>query len=672
MKSRGFVVPLIAGILASTVAAQAPQQGTPIKLAPVKVLSRADAAAQQQPQPQSSSLASAGADDCANAATSAISGTGTFPVNSTAATSSAQFDAGCVRPFTDVWFQYTATYTGSITLATCGGVGVDSVVAVWSGSACPAGASLACNDDFCGLQSSVTFPITSGSVYLLQLGSYSTNPGYSGTFNLVAPPPPPTNDECTMASPVVGTGTFPFDNTAATTSVAGQSEAPCTFFGSTAVVKDVWFTWTAPVSGLATFATCGITTVDTKIAAYPGAGCPAANSVLACNDDSCASFQSSIEFPVTGGTAYTLQIGLYPFSVTGGAGNFSLAVAPPPGPPTAASMNVDIGPATFGTPSNTYGAAAAAPGFWNDRSPTVSSSLLNDLSGAPCQAQLTRTGTTLADFSFDNALTSGDDQALMDDAQDCGGVGGTTTWTFSNLFGGNYTVYTYAWAPDSATFVSSVTVAGSADPAQSVGGTWPGTHVLGTTYARHAVTGVPSLGSIAITVSTVSGFATLNGFQIIRAGSSFTGYCFGDGTGTACPCANNGAAGNGCANSIVPTGGNLGASGVASVSADSVVLTGSGMPNATCLYFQGTTQISVVFGDGLRCVGGTVIRLGTKTNVAGSSSYPTGGDQSVSVRGVIPPAGGIRNYQCWYRNAAAFCTPSTFNLTNGVSIPWQP
>ncbi len=669
MKSRGLVLPLIAGILASTAAAQTPQHGSLTKLTVPKELPRAGAST----QPQSSSLASAGADDCANASTSAISGTGTFPVNSTGATDSPQVDTGCVQPHLDVWFRYTATYTGSITLNTCGGVGTDSVIVVWSGSTCPAGTSLACNDDFCGLESSLTFPITNGSVYLIQMGSFGSNPGYSGTFNLSAPPPPPANDECTAPITVVGIGTFPFDNTAATTSVSGQTEAPCFIFGTTAVISDVWFTWTAPMTGIATFATCGTTTVDTKIAAYPGAVCPTAGTVLACNDDACGPFQSSIEFPVTGGSAYMLQIGLYPFAL-GGAGNFSLAVAPPPGPPTAASMNVDIGPtaSAAGIPTSTYGAAAAMPGVWNARSPTVSSSLMNDLAGAPCQALLTRTGTSLNDFAFDNLGTSGDDQALLDDAQDCGGTGGTTTWTFSNLFGGNYTVYTYAWAPDSNLFVSSVSVAGSPDPAQSVGGAWTGAHVLGTTYARHAVTGVPSLGSIAITVSTVTSFSTLNGFQIIREGSSFSGYCFGDGTGTACPCGNSGALGNGCANSIVPTGGNLTASGLASVAADSIVITGSGMPNATCLYFQGTSQISVTFGDGLRCAGGTVIRLGTKANVLGTSSYPTGGDLSVSVRGAVPLAGAIRNYQCWYRNAAAFCTASTFNLTNGVSIPWTP
>jgi hypothetical protein len=43
----------------------------------------------------------------------------------------------------------------------------------------------------------------------------------------------------------------------------------------------------------------------------------------------------------------------------------------------------------------------------------------------------------------------------------------------------------------------------------------------------------------------------------------------------------------------------------------------------------------------------------------------------VSVRReVLAP--GVRTYQVWYRNAASFCTSSTFNLTNGLSIQWEP
>jgi hypothetical protein len=71
-------------------------------------------------------------------------------------------------------------------------------------------------------------------------------------------------------------------------------------------------------------------------------------------------------------------------------------------------------------------------------------------------------------------------------------------------------------------------------------------------------------------------------------------------------------------------------------------------------------------------VGGTVTRLGTKLNAAGSSAYPGQGDLPVSVRGNITLSGSVRNYQAWYRNAAVFCSPSTFNLTNGYQVTWAP
>ncbi len=152
------------------------------------------------------------------------------------------------------------------------------------------------------------------------------------------------------------------------------------------------------------------------------------------------------------------------------------------------------------------------------------------------------------------------------------------------------------------------------------------------------------------------------------------GFCFGDGSGTACPCGNSGAAGNGCANSLNPNGANLAATGTPSIAADTLALVGTGMGNSSALYFQGTTQVGGgaggVFGDGLRCAGGSVIRLGTETNSGGASQYPTGANPSVSVRGGITAAGTVRYYQCWYRNAAVFCTSSTYNLTNGLTVTW--
>jgi hypothetical protein len=151
-------------------------------------------------------------------------------------------------------------------------------------------------------------------------------------------------------------------------------------------------------------------------------------------------------------------------------------------------------------------------------------------------------------------------------------------------------------------------------------------------------------------------------------------FCPGYGPTTPCPCGNDSASGSntGCLSSL-GVGGGLIATGMSSLSNDTVVLVGSGMPNSSALYFQGTTQqgggVGTVFGDGLRCATGTVFRLGTTVNANNASQYPSGTQPAVHVKGMIV-APVTRTYQVWYRNAAPFCTPSTFNLTNGWQLIW--
>ena len=110
-------------------------------------------------------------------------------------------------------------------------------------------------------------------------------------------------------------------------------------------------------------------------------------------------------------------------------------------------------------------------------------------------------------------------------------------------------------------------------------------------------------GSMDVVVSnSVSGV-----ISIVRACSNQVGspYCAGDGSATACPCGNASPVGAdaGCLHSL-GSGGTLRAHGYARLSADTLVLVGEGMPNASALYFQGTTQVNggagAVFGDGLR------------------------------------------------------------------------
>jgi len=148
--------------------------------------------------------------------------------------------------------------------------------------------------------------------------------------------------------------------------------------------------------------------------------------------------------------------------------------------------------------------------------------------------------------------------------------------------------------------------------------------------------------------------------------------CYGDDPGSPCPCfplVPAGAPGRGCPNSVEPRGALLVGFGTASIANDSVVLHGDSMPNSSCLYFQGASFAPVPFGDGRRCASGATVRLGTTVNICNASQYPAGTDAPISVQGLIT-APGFRNYQVWYRNAAVFCTTSTFNLTNSLSINW--
>jgi hypothetical protein len=140
-----------------------------------------------------------------------------------------------------------------------------------------------------------------------------------------------------------------------------------------------------------------------------------------------------------------------------------------------------------------------------------------------------------------------------------------------------------------------------------------------------------------------------------------------------CPCGNASATLAGCGNSLNQDGGLLVASGTASISADSLVLGASGMTNSSALFAQGTSYslAQTPFGDGLRCIGGTVRRLGIQSNSNGASQYPGPGQPGVAVRGLVT-APGLRTYQVHYRDVGAFCTPALFNMTSGVAIAWQP
>src|SRR5438552_9434211 len=128
-----------------------------------------------------------------------------------------------------------------------------------------------------------------------------------------------SNDDCATPTVIVGTGVFPFDCSAATTGTQGQNNPLCSHVG-----HDLWYSWTAPMTGMAHLSTCGQTAIDSAVAVYTGTGCPA-GTAIACDDDACG-LQSFTGFSVTAGSHYTLQIGTSGGG-TPGSGTFTIDIA---------------------------------------------------------------------------------------------------------------------------------------------------------------------------------------------------------------------------------------------------------------------------------------------------------------------------------------------------------
>jgi hypothetical protein len=163
----------------------------------------------------------------------------------------------------------------------------------------------------------------------------------------------------------------------------------------------------------------------------------------------------------------------------------------------------------------------------------------------------------------------------------------------------------------------------------------------------------------------------------LRTRNSESGRPYCEGTATACPCGNAGSGIGGCENSHATGGAALRASGFPGVTHDSLsLIVTDTTPSTSALFFQGDGQVAggqgAPFGEGLRCAGGTVHRLGTRFTENGTAWYGfVGGDTPVSVQGAVPVSGATRYYQVLYRDAASMCG-GTFDLSNGVGVQWRP
>ena len=112
-------------------------------------------------------------DECANASPIAE---GSFSFNNINSSTDGPTEAGnCagVDFGSDIWYSYYPACNGTAVVSLCGS-SYDTMLSVYSGS-CPSAADQAiiCDDDFCGQQSSVVFPVVKGAPYLIRIGGYN-------------------------------------------------------------------------------------------------------------------------------------------------------------------------------------------------------------------------------------------------------------------------------------------------------------------------------------------------------------------------------------------------------------------------------------------------------------------------------------------------------------------
>jgi len=223
-------------------------------------------------------------DVCANAITLTLASGGAASASGTTATATIDGTATCgsSNSAPDVWYRVVVPTTGNLTFSTCGSTNsYDTVLQVRT--SCPgSGVDLACNDDTCGLLSTVTLTARpAGEQLWVRVGGFGTGPSNRGTFTLSVQhivAGPPVNDLCANATPInLGTELSVTQNVS---NVLATTDGPAGCVAGSG--SDIWYSIVVPSAGNIIIDTCGASTeIDTVVSAYSACG----GTLLGCNDD---------------------------------------------------------------------------------------------------------------------------------------------------------------------------------------------------------------------------------------------------------------------------------------------------------------------------------------------------------------------------------------------------
>ncbi|MBZ0269729.1 hypothetical protein K8I85_16380 [bacterium] len=204
------------------------------------------------------------------------------------------------------------------------------------------------------------------------------------------------------------------------------------------------------------------------------------------------------------------------------AGSLVLLGLLAPLPILAHSFNVDFG--TASAPAPAYGAIGGA-GKWNVVGvlPAAQREDLVAVDGEVTGAQIYMIGGT-ALLDSDDPLTTGDDDALMDDML----IGfndpvDVCVWV-EGLAAGDYGVILYAMTPNDAALDCRTRVDDATEGPAEVGGAWPGQHEEFVTYSTFTVTVTSGFIGLHSGLWDANYQSGLNGIQVVDLSSTSAGF----------------------------------------------------------------------------------------------------------------------------------------------------
>ncbi|MBV9468319.1 MAG: hypothetical protein JOZ57_03680, partial [Abitibacteriaceae bacterium] len=213
-----------------------------------------------------------------------------------------------------VWYKWTASTTGSASFDTTGS-DFDTVLAVYQGTAVNALTEVASNDNAgIGDQSAVRFNAVAGQTYYIAVDGYD----YGGitaqgrvVVNWSVTVGRPANDNFAKAQVIVGNSGHVTGTNVQATKEPGEPNHAGNPGG-----RSVWYAWTAPASGNATFTTAQ-SDFDTLLAVYTGKN-TTGNTVrtlnlVASNDDEDIVLTSSVTFQTVAGRTYYIAVDGYDY-----------------------------------------------------------------------------------------------------------------------------------------------------------------------------------------------------------------------------------------------------------------------------------------------------------------------------------------------------------------------